>query len=291
MVRLLNVSYVQLTFKNFYRDTFIGLLNLQTLNLSSSHITKIDMHSKLPLRLHIAETFLQHNLISNIVFNQNMIDLGFVDLSRNRLQSFKLIPNSQKASNSIFNLSENEISIFQIETDRLQNDDKFTFAMENYNQFDNCSCFMEQLNTLKSKFDQFSFHFGDTICKSMLCEFHKRDKRSSEVNVSELRHDWTTQLVIICVIVVCASCLLAALFYKFRQETKKFFNDVICSWFLTEAEFDKDKKFDAFFCFHSSDKPIADIIMEKFNGFTFCICNGNFIIDDDALPDFVSTKV
>ena len=94
--------------------------------------------------------------------------------------------------------------------------------------------------------------------------------------------------------VVHISCLMIALFHKYNKVIKNLlYHHNLCLWFVTEAELDVDKKFDAFLCFASLDDSIIDDVIEGLekgpDAFNLCVCYRDWIAGD-SIHELVSRK-
>ena len=90
-----------------------------------------------------------------------------VDLSDNPLRSFTLIPDSRKASKTVFKFSQSRFPGVHVDTNFLQEDDNYTFLWKAGRQMvTHCNCDFEKFVNLNEHLNQLNVNFSEKKCET-----------------------------------------------------------------------------------------------------------------------------
>lgn len=177
--------------------------------------------------LNITEIHASNNLLEDLKYEQLRSQIKVLDIRNNNFKSLRadLILNLLRNTNLL--LGGNS---WRCECNNLEFFSLLKSLKENINDFDNIRC------------DNIGKTFNDLETFDLCFE--------------------TIFIILICGIAVGIIGILFAFFYKYRKDIKIFlYSYGICLWFVKEHDLDRDKSYDAFFCFASPDQQIVEEII------------------------------
>ena len=180
----------------------------------------------------------------------------------------------------VLELSKNNISVLSDEVaERLKTMRKVSLGGNPWI----CDCPIYILfNFLRDK--EFLRYFNEIYCENL-------DKSLVDIDIYDVCFDWTFVAIIFAVVFGVLS-LGVALFYKFNKDIKIFlYHHDTCLWFASEEELDKDKIYDAFFCFAAVDQHLVEDTIDKLEadpvGFELLVGARNWMAGQ-MIPELVS---
>ncbi|EDV90633.1 protein toll [Drosophila grimshawi] len=251
-------------------------------NCSNGELTKIPKLPRLPQNLLEMELYVENNTLLKLPQNNAP---GYENVTRlyvagNNLT--QLEPSQLPANLKYLDMSRNQLQLLNSSVLGYLNStlDNVTLRLSQNPWICNCGA-RELLLFTQNKYERIPDH------TNMFCMDAEMPTRLMELNINDICPRPKSLLIAVTVIISLAGFLLgisAALYYKYQQEIKIWlYAHNLCMWFVTEAELDKDKKFDAFISYSQKDQSFVEkhLVPQLEHGpqkFTLCVHVRNWLV-------------
>ncbi|EDW67652.2 protein toll [Drosophila virilis] len=244
-------------------------------NCSNGELTKVPKLPRLPPNLLEMELYLENNTLlklptSNAPGYENVTSLHLAGNNLTQLEAIQL-PSNLK----YLDVRRNQLQVLNSTLlgylNSTMNYNNLTLRLSENPWVCNCEA-MELLLFTQNKYKRIPDH------TEMFCMDAEMPTRLMELNINDI---CPRPLFIALIVVISLTGFLvgisAALYYKYQQEIKIWlYAHNLCMWFVTEAELDKDKKFDAFISYSHKDQSFVEqhLVPQLEHGpqkFTLCV--------------------